>query len=174
MKSFSSKDTHFINYQVIIHFVLYIFMGGVIVIASCIHQQMLGLLLAAIFIFYPPDYISLYYRWLSFKSNSGTQLLIDTEHNIFSYKHKELLITFHSNDVEKWWTYEYGPFCTPFIEIVEIRLKNGEKVVISSVLKNATSFICYNSDCLGLPEQYPMGTDEKYKSFLVYIEEINH
>ena len=28
MKSFSSKDTHFINYQVIIHFVLYIFMGG--------------------------------------------------------------------------------------------------------------------------------------------------
>ena len=174
MKSFSSKGAHFVYYQVILHFVLYLSFGGAIVVASVVHQQMFGLFIAAIFIFFPPGYISLYYRWLSFKFNSSTKLSIDTEHYIFSYKHKEKLITFHSNDVEKWWTYEYGPFCTPFVEIVEIRLKNGEKVIISSGLKDAVSFICYNSDNLGLPEQHHMKTHEKYKSFLAYIDEIKH
>lgn len=174
MKSFSSTDTRFINYQVILHFVPYLSFGVMFIVVSFIQQQMFVLLIAAFFLFYPPGYKSLYYRWLSFRFNKTTELSIDTEHLIFSYKHKEKLITFHSNDVEKWWTYEFGPFCTPFVEIVEIRLRNGEKVIISSGLKDAVSFICSNSNHLGLPEQYLMSTHEKYKSFLEYIEDINY
>lgn len=174
MKSFSSKDARFINYQVILHFVPYLSLGIMFIVVSFIYQQMFVLLIAAFFLFYPPGYKALYYRWLSFRFNKATELSIDTEHYIFSYKHKEKLITFHSNDVEKWWTYEFGPFCTPFVEIVEIRLRNGENVIISSGLKDAVSFICYNSDNLGLPEQYPISTHEKYKSFMAYIEDINY
>ena len=174
MINFSSKDAHLINRQVILHFARYLVFGGVIIIVSFVHQQMFGLFIAAIFLFYPPGYRALYYRWLSLKFNKTTELAIDTEHYIFSYKHKEKLITFQSSDVEKWWTYEFGPFPTPFVEILEIRLKNGEKVIISSGLKDAVSFICSNSNHLGLPEQYLMSTHEKYKSFLEYIEDINY
>ena len=171
MKYFSSEGASFINFNVIFHFVLHWGFAGLITYVSFRDKHMYGLIVVPFFMFFGIN--DLHYRWLLFKYNKTTTLSIDTDKKIFTYKHGDNVITFNSSDVGNWWKYERGPVGSPFVEIIEIQLKNGEKVIISSGLKGAVYFLCDNSTELGLPEQHLMDTYEKSKSFQSFIDKIS-
>lgn len=172
MKTFNNTNDSFINFDVMMHFAGTWSLGGILVYAYCIHQQLLILLFALCLLLFPTGYKYLYYRWLMFKHNKSAEFIVDTENGHFVYKRLDEVITFKFSDVDKWFCKEYGPFlflCT-YVEIIEIRLKNGKKVTISSGV-NTKSLIYHltsNYKQWGLPPQ-----QEGYRyDLLSYIKQI--
>ncbi len=132
----------------------------------------LAILLFALLMAYPSGCKYLYYRWLIFKYNNSTELVIDIDNKIFNYKHDNNEIAFLSEDVEKW---SYGAFRTwntTFVTIVRITLKNGKKIEISSGTGNVHKYLQENWELLGIPKgTYRYGDD--FKSLQSYIKRIN-
>ena len=122
---------------------------------------------------YPSYFKYLYYRWIVFRYNRTTTFSIDMEQKLLTYKHDEEVITFASDDVEKWsWGY-YKRMNTTFVEIVRIRLKNGKIIEISSGIGDVEKFLQENWQQLGIPKgTYRYGDD--YKSLQSYMKRINH
>lgn len=172
---YNGNGSSLINFWVIFHFVGNWLLGGGFIFVYFYEPQphIILLFLAAYWLLDPPAYRYFYWRWKLFKYNEKTTLSIDTERNIFSYRHRETLITFNHNEVEQWWKYECGPYMSTFIKILKLKLRNGREVIFSSGFDEAIDFLYDHSKELGLPkEEDSINTYEKYKSFRKYIEEI--
>ena len=143
---FSRTKTSFIDVQIIIHYALRWFTGGVFTYVFIIHPNVLFALGAAFFFLNPFEYEYLKYRKLMFRLEENTTLTIDTLQKEFSYTHENSNITFKSEDVDKWYWREYGTIdiLTTFVEIVEIRLTNGKKIIISNAIGDVREFFCQN------------------------------
>ncbi len=130
-------------------------------------------ILALFFIYEAAGIKYLYYRWLMFKNSRHTILVIDTILQTYTYTHNEETITFSPADIDKWWKYDCGPGLSKDVGVLEFRLKNEKKIVISSGLGNAVDFIYYHRKELGLPEEYRAdGQYARFQSFKEYIKEI--
>lgn len=75
----------------------------------------------------------MYSRWLLFKYEEDTTLSLDVDKRSLIYGHNDRVICFSLNDIVDWYWNEYkiDPWGT-YTEIVEIRLKNEEKIVVSN------------------------------------------
>lgn len=175
MKSvyYTENNASLINFEVVFHFVGNWLIGGVFMLVYFRHPHVILLFLAAYWLLDPSGYKHFYYRWKLFKYNAETLLSIETERNIFAYQHKEHVITFCPSDIEKWWKYECGPYMSTFVKIIELRLRDGKKVIISSGLDSAIDFIYDHSKELGFPEESPDSTHEKFLAFKAYIDEFS-
>lgn len=142
-----------------------------------------GFICAALLFFHPNVFKATLDRWKLYKYNKDVCFVIDTLNGMFSYKNKLLEIHFHSNDIEKWWVYDYGFLTTFSISIIEFQLKNGKKVIVSSELIDAddmesskpmdtVQFIGEHWLDLGLPKGAIVSKSEKYKHFCAFMEEI--
>lgn len=170
---YTGNSSSLINFEVIFHFVGYWLVGGMFIYVYFRDPHIILLLLAAYWILYPSGYRFFYYRWKLFKYNEETTLSIDAEHHIFTSMHKDKVITFSSSDIEKWWRYECGPYMSTFVKIIELRLKDGKKVIIATGLDEAIDFIYDNCIELGMPEEYRAADQyARYQSFMDYIKEI--
>ena len=165
---FSRTKTSFIDVQIIIHYALRWFTGGVFTYVFIIHPNVLFALGAAFFFLNPFEYEYLKYRKLIFRLEENTTLTIDTLQKEFSYTHENRNITFKSEDVDKWYWREYDFYMqATFVEIVEIRLKNGKKIIISNGIGNVRWFFCDNWKELELPKGQKM-----LKSGSSYMKEV--
>ena len=166
---FSRTKTSFIDVQIIIHYALRWFTGGVFTYVFIIHPNVLFALGAVFFFLNPFEYEYLKYRKLIFRLEENTTLTIDTLQKEFSYTHENSNITFKSEDVDKWYWREYGTIdiLTTFVEIVEIRLTNGKKIIISNAIGDVREFFCQNWKELELPKGQKM-----LKSESSYMKEV--
>ena len=89
-----------------------------------------------------------------FKIEESTTLSINAEQRTFIYKHNDTVVNFTSNDIDKWYwhTYHLDPVLCVLAEIVEIRLKNGKKVIVSNGIGSVWDFFRENWKELGMPE----------------------
>ena len=153
--TFSRSDGLFINYDVIMHVGIYWPLMGLCIYMGMSHPNvymiLLSILACIILVF---SCINLYQRWLLFKIEGSTTLSINVEQKTFIYKHKNIVLAFNSNDIEKWYwhAYHFDPVNCVLAEIVEIRLKNGNKVIISNGIGSVLDFFRENWKELGLPE----------------------
>ena len=89
-----------------------------------------------------------------FKYNEDTSLLIDTKLQTFTYKQRDKIFRFNASDVSSWSWRGYGP--PPpnitYVEIIEIKLRNGEKVIISTGIGKVLDLFRENWRELGLPK----------------------
>ena len=135
MKKFSQTNVSFFNFDIIFHFIGSWSLGIMLVVAYFIHDQIAILVIAAILLLFPPGYKYLYYRWLMFQYNKTTSLSIDTEKRTFTYIHDGNKISFTSGDIAKLGYKTTGAYmflCNEFIEIIDITLKDGQTLKISS------------------------------------------
>ena len=176
----SGKDAELMPVYIIFHeLVFWCFMGFVIYESIYDNRGVHGIMLALFYIiciwffFYYSGFKYIHYRWLMLKYDKDTTFTIDTTQQVFSYVRKGKAISFTPNDIDKWWRFKSGPGMAEFIRIIEIKLKNGEHIVISTGIGDAVHFIYYHSDELGLPKEYLAdGQYERYKSFKAYIEQL--
>lgn len=165
---FSRSETSFIDVPIIINIALYWFTGGVTTYICIVHPSVLLALCAAFFFLCPFIDGYLKYRKQIFQLEENTTLTIDTLQKEFSYTHENRNITFKSEDVDKWYWREYDCYIhTTFVEIVEIRLKNGKKIIISNGIGNVRWFFCDNWKELELPKG-----QEMLKSGSSYMKEV--
>lgn len=172
---FKRADTPFWNVHIILHFVIFWSIGGGLIFAYFCHPQVLILLFAALWIGFPPMYKYLYYRRKMFEYNEQAILTYDGVEAKFTYKYGGSIIkvvSFSSSDVKQWWYQGYGPYMSTFVEMIELQLNNGEKIIISSGLESAIYFLYDHREELGLPEQYAISRHAKYKSLFAYIDAI--
>ena len=166
---FSRAETSFIDVPIIIIIALYWFTGGVTTYICIVHPSVLLALCAAFFFLCPFIDGYLKYRKQIFQLEENTTLTIDTLQKEFSYTHENSNITFKSEDVDKWYWREYGTIdiLTTFVEIVEIRLTNGKKIIISNAIGDVREFFCQNWKELELPKGQKM-----LKSESSYMKEV--
>ena len=153
--TFSRKDGLFMNSHVIAHIVMYwplmglgVYMG---VINPNVYVILLSIIACMVLVF---SCINLYQRWLLFKIAESTTLSINAEQRTFIYKHNDTVVNFTSNDIEKWYwhTYHLDPVLCVLAEIVEIRLKNGEKIIVSNGIGPVSDFFRENWKELGMSQ----------------------
>ena len=90
----------------------------------------------------------------------------------FTYIHRDKVHTFDSIDVEKWMYHVYGTTLTDYIQIITLRLKNGEEIFITSGIgdiEKLNYFMDRNRTKLSLPKE-EIGYSIKY--LYEYIEKI--
>lgn len=95
----------------------------------------------------------LYFRKKFFTYDNLSSISINLEEKLFRFKHKDKIIEFKSNDIAEWWSYEYGTRFTSFVEITEIKLKNGEKIYAHGGLGDFYHFVRRNKEKLDMPEE---------------------
>ena len=179
---FSSKDAKLIPIYIIFHeLVFWCFMGFVMYESIYDNRVVHGIMLVLFYIvymwffWYYSGFKFIYYRWLMLKYDEDTTFSIDTTQQIFTYVRKNMAITFTPNDIDKWWRFKSGPGIAEFIRIIEIELKNGEHIIISSGIEEAANLIYYHSDELGFPKEYLAdGQNVRYQSFKAYIEKLKN
>ena len=153
----SQKNSSFVNVDVIWCLFRACFAGGLFIYLYIIYHPLILLLLAICWILYPPRYKYLYYRWILFGYNRSTTLSIDTDRSIFRYQRENEIVTFESQDVQRWCWMKYGTYFNTLVEVIEFELKNGRKVIISSGIGQGDSadlsdfFLFYRKE-LGLPD----------------------
>lgn len=130
-----------------------------------------SVLLIALLTTFPSSYKHLYYRWIIFQYNKNTTLIVDVEQKHFTYQHNDKIISFVSDDIEKWSWHNFEAWNVNFVKIVRIKLKNGEKINISSGIGDVEEFLQENQEQLSLPKgKYRYGDD--FNSLRAYIESI--
>ena len=176
---FRGKDAKLLPIYIIFHEVVFwCFLGFVIYESICDNRGVNSIVLVLFYIgcmwffLYYSGFKFIYYRWLMLKYDKDTTFTIDASQQIFTYVRGGKTLHFTPNDIDKWWRYKTGPGLAEFIKIIEIKLKNGEEIVISSGLEDAAYLIYYHSEELGLPKENNIMTHEKYKSFKAYIEDL--
>ena len=177
---FSGKEAKLIPSYIIFHELVFWCFSGFVIYETIydnygVHGIMLILfyIIGVWFILYYSGFKFIYYRWLMLQHDMDTTLSIDTAQQIFIYTRKEKSITFTPMDIDKWWRYDNGPGLADFVKIIEIKLKNGEHIVLSTGLEDAVNLIYYHSGELGFPEEYLAdGQHARYQSFKNYIEEL--
>lgn len=174
---FSSADVKLLPPGIVVNVLVFWLLGGVMIYTGIFNNHgiplILVLILAAYFMISVSGLKYIYYRWLMLKYDKKSALIIDTTCYVFTYMNKEKTISFSPCDIDQWWMYECGPVFAKYVEILEIKLKNGEHIVISTGIGNAVRFIYYHSEELGFPKEYLAdGQYERYKSFRAYIEQL--
>ena len=170
---FTGTNNSLMDFEVIFHFAGFWTLGLTGIIGFFCNLDNIPLLIfAAFLLLYPSGYEYFYYRWLLFEYCKNITLSIDTDYNIFTYAKGDRKYIFSSSDIKEWWNYRAGPYLSTFINIIEIRLKTGERVIISCGLKDAVEFINDHYRDLDFPEEKNIGKSMKYKSFKEYIKEI--
>lgn len=113
--------------------------------------------------------IKLCQRWHLFKMEESTVLSINVEQKTFIYKHNDIAVNFNSNEIKlwQWQIYRFDPNNSILAEIVEIKLKNGQKIILSNGIGNVLDFLRDNWKELGLPEG-----KRSYSSLRSYMKEI--
>lgn len=114
--------------------------------------------------------LNLYLRWQLFKYSENSSITIDVEKHTFSYKDCGKVINFSSSDIEKWYgnIYKFDPYTTN-AEIIDIRLKSGENIIVSNGLGHVLDFLLENRKELGLP-----ACGRNSKSLHSYVKEIEN
>ena len=152
--TFSRKDGLFLNFDVISHLVIYwplMGLGPYIVISHPnVYTILLCILMCLLLLF---SCVCLHNRWLLFKYEEDTTLSIDIEQRDIIYKHNDRAIGFSLNDIVEWYWNEYKiDLYGTYAEIIEIRLKNGEKIIVSNGIGSVLDFFRENWKELGLPK----------------------
>lgn len=174
MQTFCQEKDSFFNFDIIFHFIGSWSLGIMLVVAYFIHDQIAILVIAAILLLFPPGYKYLYYRWLMFKYNKTTSLSIDTEKRTFTYIHDGNKISFTSGDIAKLGYKTAGAYmflCNEFIEIIDITLKDGKTLKISSGI-GTTDLINYIKDNR-VELSVPYLSENRNIDFDTYIEDIS-
>ncbi len=151
--------------------------------SCCGYTCLLGGCVAYMFLSYPNVYtfilflvdlfltlstcVSLYYRWWLFKYNDSTTLEINLKQRLFTYKHDDDIVSFSSDDIKEWyWRVDDStyPYSCVVVEIVDVRLQNGEKVIISSGIGDVLDLFCESlkADGAGPNLELPGGTPYDY------------
>ena len=174
---FSRRDASLLDLSIVVHLLLFWVFAGVIIYCGYCNNNGIPLILIWILAIWYVVYFSgfrfLYYRWLMLKYDDKTTLTIDTTNKSFTYIRSDKTIFFTSDDIKKWWIYETGPGLAKFVEIIEISLKDGENIIISSGVGDAVYFIYSHRKELELPEeQLTMDKQEQSTFFKSYIKEI--
>ena len=152
--TFSRKDGLFLNFDVISHLVIYwplMGLGPYMVISHPnVYTILLCILMCLLLLF---SCVCLHNRWLLFKYEEDTTLSIDIEQRDIIYKHNDRAIGFSLNDIVEWYWNEYKiDLYGTYAEIIEIRLKNGEKIIVSNGIGPILYFFLDNWKELGMPE----------------------
>ncbi|MCR5049859.1 MAG: hypothetical protein K6A36_02110 [Paludibacteraceae bacterium] len=112
--------------------------------------------------------MKLYQRWQVFQYDKDTTLLIAIKQQSFIYKGHNKIIGFGSSDIEEWYwdSYTFDPY-NVCAEIVDIRLKNGERIILSNGIGPVAEFFRENWKELGMPKG-----KRSSESFVSYMKEI--
>ncbi len=153
----------FVIYTCIFYYDVYMKIFPDVFIILLIILTCLGLVLSC---------VDLRHRWLLFKYSEKVALFIDTKQRVFMYKHSDNVIRFNSDDIDTWYWERYSfwaclPLTNTCAEIVEIRLKNGETIIVSNGIGHVLYFFLENWKELGLPEG-----QNSSKSLSSYVKEI--
>ena len=148
---FSSSDTSFITSDIFRSMMTFGISAGLSIRLYLQQPHSLSLFLSIFLIIYPIPF--LYYRWRLFKYNENSLLSINIETGTFTYKNRNNVFTFNSNDIEEWWYYTYGTTLNTYIDITELTLKDGKRVFLSSGIGNVNYFMSSHKKDLNLPEQ---------------------
>jgi len=176
IRTFSSGCESFFNFSIIQHIlwpvamILCIYEYVDTYYAQYMYIILIATILLMVLLFiYPLGYRLFYYRWLVFKRNKDTTLLVDMASKTFTYTHKNSSITFTPKDVKKWNWSNYAAFGVSFVKIARIRLNNGITINISSGIGDVIGFLQENGKQLG----FPKGTfryGDHFRSLQTYIE----
>lgn len=170
--TFSSTDGLYINFEIILHVVIYWPLMGLCIYMGVLNPNIYIILLSIIAcLVLLVSGINLYQRWQLFKIEESTSLSIDVKQRTYIYKHNDIVIDFVSNDIEKWYwhIYHLDPVNTVLAEMVEIRLKSGKKIIVSNAIGPVLDFFRENWKELGIPK----GTKTS-RSLRSYIKEIKN
>lgn len=175
--TFSRGDAFFVNIYIFVEIVAMWSVIGVAAYMSICYQHIYAQLFSLIFficiwaaIVYC-IYTScelLYHRWRLFKYNESTTLSISVAQREFIYKHDDNVVCFTSNDVEQWYWREYTMRTGyPYVEIIDVQLRNGDRVIISSGIGNVLNFFRDKWKDLGLPKG-----QKSAEPLIVYMKEL--
>ena len=168
--TFSRKDGLYMNFDVILHIVMYWPLMGLGIYMGVSHPNvyiiLLSIIACVVLVF---SSINLYLRWRLFKIEESASLSINGEHKAFTYKHNDIVVDFNPNDIENWYwhIYHLDPVNCALAEIVEIRLKNGKKVIVSNGIGPVWDFFRENWKEFGMPEG-----KRSTRSLLSYMKEM--
>ena len=152
--NFSRKDGILVNYEILYHLVIYWPLMGlgpyVLISHPNVYTVLLCILMCLLLLC---SWVCLHNRWLLFKYEEDTTLSIDVEQRNLIYKHNDRVIGFSLNDIIEWYWNEYkiDPYDT-YAKIVEIRLKNGQKIIVSNGIGPVVDFFLGNWKELGMPK----------------------
>lgn len=151
---FSPQQTSYITLGIFKSVLLSWIFGGLCIDLYFSHPHILAWVFAAFLITYPIPFM--YYRWKLFEYNKYSSLSINLGSREFTYIHRDKVHTFDSADIEEWVWHVYGTTLTDYIQIITLRLKNGEEIFITSGIGDVEKlryFMCRNRVKLCLPEE---------------------
>ena len=167
--TFSRTEASYVNYDVVAHVVTcwpLMGLGLCLVISHPNVYTILLCILACLLLL--SSCICLRNRWLLFKYEEDTTLSINIKQRSLIYKHNDRIVGFSINDIVEWyWNKCKIDSYITYAEIVEIRLKNGEKIVVSNGIGPVLNFFRYNWKELGMPEG-----KQSTRSLRSYMKEI--
>lgn len=161
--TFSRKEASlFINLEVVLHVVL-VWPLCIFVIYTCVFNRevyiqifptaLVLFLIIVSFIVLCVSCAYMRYRWLLFKYSEVVTLSIDVKRQTFIYKQNDKVIEFGSSDINNWYSAEYKfDLYNVCAEIAEIRLKNGQKIIVSNGIGPVVDFFLGNWKELGMPK----------------------
>lgn len=149
---FERKHVPLVTSGIVISILKAFFIFGICIAAYVAHPNMAWLLfLAAYFLIYPILLLLLRLKYLRFDRDA--QFSIDLEKQELVYEHKNKHVVFHSTDIEEWIYYKYGELYFTYIDILELRLKNGEVIYIHGGMKQICRTLKRFRSQLGMPEE---------------------
>lgn len=178
--SFSRADASLlINLDVIFHIVL-VWPLSVFITYACVFYREVYLqifpvalvvfLIILVLIILCVSCVSMGCRWLLFKYSETVSLSIDVKRQTFIYKQDSKIIEFCSGDIDNWYSAEYK--ADPYnvcAEIVEIKLKTGERIIVSNGIGPVVDFFREKWKELGMPEG-----KRSSKALISYVKEMKN
>lgn len=142
--------------------IIWFLFGGLCVYTYFSDTHVILLILASYLFLYPT--ILLFCRYICIKHNECIEFSIDMSQKAFACKYDNNILVFRSTDVKEWRSYKYGTRFASFVEIIEFRLNDGEKIYISSGIEEVETFLRINNKTLELPEEnFGFGLIHLYK-----------
>ncbi len=167
--TFSRTEASYVNYDMISHFVIYWPLLGLGPYIAISHPNVYTMLLCVLTcLLLLSSCICLRNRWLLFKYEEDTTLSINIKQRSLIYKHNDRIVGFSINDIVEWyWNKYHIDVRHTYAEIVEMRLKNGEVIVVSNGIGPVLNFFLENWKDLGMPEE-----KQRLHSLRSYMKEI--
>lgn len=148
---FEREQVSYVTPGVIISVITFFFLVVLCIAAYGSHHDIAWLILAAVFFIYPLLLFLLRVKYLRY--DRDTLFSINLEKHELVYEHKNRHIVFLSTNIEEWICYQYGErYCT-YIDILELRLKNGEIIYIHGGVKQICRALKLFRSQLGIPNK---------------------
>ena len=148
------QETSYMTFGIFKSVLLLWIFGGLCIDLYFSHPHIIAWVFAAFLITYPIPFM--YYRWKLFEYNKHSSLSINLASGKYTYIHRDKVHTFDSIDVEEWMYHVYGTTLTDYVQIITLRLKNGEEIFITSGIgdiEKLSYFMNKNRAKLSLPEE---------------------